>query len=165
MKKLVLILGILIAAVSISGNMNYEKEYSKNIIAKIYYVDSSMLRLVPMDFDAGYSTVSDAAKKVVKELIEGEDFNKRILRLIPDINNCMSVRVKNNTAYVNLKDEFIENMPDNKNHELLMLYSIVNSLTSIDGIDTVKFLFEGEEKKETIAGIDMREVFIPDYYM
>ena len=77
----------------------------------------------------------------------------------------MSVRVKNNTAYVNLKDEFIENMPDNKNHELLMLYSIVNSLTSIDGIDTVKFLFEGEEKKETIAGIDMREVFIPDYYM
>lgn len=165
MKKLVLILGILTAAAAVSGNMNYNKESSKKITAQIYYVDRSMLRLVPVDFDAGYSTPSAAAKKVVRELIEGEDYNRRILRLIPDVDNCMSVRVEENTAYVNLKEEFTENMPENKNHELLMLYSIVNSVTSIDGIDTVKFLFEGKEKKETIGGIDMREIFIPDYYI
>ena len=165
MKKLVLILGILTAAAAVSGNMNYNKESSKKITAQIYYVDRSMLRLVPVDFDAGYSTPSAAAKKVVRELIEGEDYNRRILRLIPDIDNCMNVRVEDNTAYINLKEEFTENMPENKNPELLMLYSIVNSVTSIDGIDTVKFLFEGKEKKETIGGIDMREIFIPDYYI
>lgn len=165
MKKLVLILGVLVAAMIISGNVNHSREGMKKMQAQIYYVDRSMLRLVPVDYDTGFATTTTAAKKVVKKLIEGEDFNPGILRLIPDVENCMNVKVEKSTAYVNLKNSFVENMPENKNHEILMLYSIVNSITSIDGIDTVKFLFNGKEKKEYIGNIDMREIFIPDYYL
>ena len=165
MKKAVLIPGILAAVIAISGNVSPEKKAAKKLDAQIYYVDSSMLRLIPMDFDIGYTTETKAAQKVLDKLIDGEDHNRRILRLIPGEKKCMSVKVEKSTAYVNLKESFTENIPENKNQEILMLYSIVNSLTSIDGIDTVKFLFDGKEQKVTIGGIDMREVFIPDYYI
>lgn len=165
MKKTAIILGILSAVIAVSGNMSRDKKAVKKLDAQIYYVDSSMLRLVPIDFDIGCTTQTKAAQKVLDKLIDGEDYNRRILRLIPDEKKCMTVRVEKNTAYVNLKESFTQNIPENKNQEILMLYSIVNSLTSIDGIDTVKFLFDGKEEKVTIGGIDMREVFIPDYYV
>ena len=165
MKKIAVIPGILAAAIIISGNVPPEKKTAKKLNAEIYYVDSSMQRLIPVDMDIGCTTQTKAAQKVINKLIEGEDYNRRILRLLPKDKKCMSVKVKENTAYVNLTERFTENIPENKNQEILMLYSIVNSLTSIDGIDTVKFLFDGEERKTYIGGIDMREVFIPDYYV
>ncbi len=164
MKKAFKILGIGLLAVIISGNAIIRSNF-KPILAEIYYVDHTMLRLIPIDIDLGYTTVNLGAKKMLNKLIEGQDENRKILRVIPDIKNCMSVNIKDRTAYVNLKKELLDNLSDNRNHELLFLYQIVNSLTSIEGIDTVKFLIDGEDKKEFIAGIDMREYFIPDYYI
>ena len=164
MKKAFKVLGIGILAVVISGNAIIKSNF-KPIFAEIYYVDHTMLRLIPIDIDLGYTTVNLGAKKMLNRLIEGQDENRKILRVIPNKNNCMSVDVKDRTAYVNLKHSLLDNLSDNRNHELLFLYQIVNSLTSIEGIDTVKFLIDGEDKKEFIAGIDMREYFIPDYYI
>ena len=164
MKKTIFILGLIIVSLILSGNRIARQNF-KEFDAKIYYIDHSMLRLIPVKFEAGKTTTEGACKKVVEELIEGQDYNKRILRIIPDIPGCITVNVKRNTAIVNLKKDFILNLSDNKNHELLCIYSIVNSLTSIEGIDNVKFIFDGKEKKIYIGGIDMRETFIPDYYI
>ena len=166
MKKIVVILAVLAIAVISSGNIvNFKREDARKMHSKIYYVDRSMHRLIPMDYEIDSGSVNTGAKKIIKKLIEGQDYNPKILRVIPEIESGMSVNVKKGTAYVDLDEQFCKNLPDNKNLELLMLYSIVNSLTSIDGIDTVRFLFDGEVKKEYIGGIDMREFFIPDYYM
>ena len=43
--------------------------------------------------------------------------------------------------------------------------TIVNSLTSIDGIVKVKFTIDGKPQKNFKGFIDMREAFIPDYYV
>lgn len=77
----------------------------------------------------------------------------------------MRVKIKDNTAIVDIKKGFIKNKPGNKTHGLLAVYSIVNSLTSIEEIDTVKFLIDGKVDKGFISGLDMRETFIPDYYL
>jgi len=165
MRKTVLIIGIILISLILSGNMLIKSANRKSIDGKIYYVDRSIQRLIPMDIKFGNKSEEKAAKEIIRKLIEGADYNYRILRLIPDDNDCMSVKVKDNTAVVNLKDSFIKNIPENKNHQILMLYSIVNSLTSINGIDTVEFLVNGKVEKISIGGIDMREVFIPDYYL
>ena len=163
MKKLLTIIGIIIIVGVISGN-TVNNSYH-NVKCSIYYADHSMMRLIPIEYDCGYSSTSGAAKKVIKKLIDGADSNSKILRVIPANKGCMSVKVKDTTAYVDLKKEFIQNKPENRNLELLAIYSVVNSLTSIKGIDTVKFTVEGEDKKECIGGIDMRETLIPDYYI
>lgn len=164
MKKAFKILGIGILVVILSGNAIIKNNF-KQISAEIFYVDHTMLRLIPIDINLGYTTVNLGAKKMLDKLIEGQDDNRKILRVIPNKKNCMCVDVKDRTAYVNLKHALLDNLSDNRNHELLFLYQIVNSLTSIEGIDTVKFLINGEDKKEFMAGIDMREYFIPDYYI
>jgi len=164
MKKSIFIAGIILVVLILSGNM-LTRENSYDIRSQLYLVDHSMLRLIPVNYKIENSTCEKAAQDIVDKLIEGQDYNNKILRVIPDISDCISVKVKKRTAYVNLKNKFLDNLTDNKNHQVLCLYSIVNSLTSVDGIDTVQFLIDGEIKKEYIGGIDMREVFIPDYYI
>ena len=165
MKKIALIVGTILISLILSGNIIIKNNSKKNIEAKIYYVDRSIQRLIPLDIELGKITEENAAEEILEKLIDGADYNYRILRLIPDEKDCMSVKVKDNTAIVNLKNGIVENLPENKNHQLLMIYSIVNSLTSVEGIDTVEFLINGRVEKASIGGIDMRETFIPDYYL
>ena len=53
----------------------------------------------------------------------------------------------------------------NRDLEYLFVYQIVNSLTSIEGIDAVNFKIDGKIQKKFKGFVDMREVFVPDYFM
>ncbi len=132
---------------------------------KLYFVDAQMLRLIPLKVYIRDSTPQKEAKIVLDELIRGRDDNPKIRRLIPDIKNCMSVKTDGKMAYVNIKSKMAENHPDGRDLEILTIYSIVNSLTSIDGIDSVRFTIDGKRQKDFKGFIDMRETFIPDYYV
>lgn len=164
MKKIITSILIIILALILCGNIIIKRDI-KNINAKIYYVDHTMLRLIPVSVDIQNTTTKGAAKEMIKMLIEGKDKNSKILRVIPNKDDCMSVTIKDDTAIVDLKESFIKNKPTNKIHGLLAVYQIVNSLTSINGIDTVKFHIDGKEDKGFVSGLDMRETFIPDYYL
>lgn len=164
MKKIITSISIIILAVILCGNI-FIKSDTKNIDAQIYYVDHSMLRLIPVNMNFEQTTTKGAAEEMIEKLIDGRDENPKILRVIPDEENCIRVKIRDKTAIVDIKKKFIKNKPENKIHGLLAVYSIVNSLTSIEGIDTVKFLFDGKADKGFVSGLDMRETFIPDYYL
>lgn len=161
MRKLLLAIFVIIGiALTVSGFSGKER-YS----ARLYFVDASMQRLIPTEFTINAKNADKAAKAVVSELISGRDNNKKILRLIPDIKDGLSVKVKGNTAYVNMSDAFVKQHSDARPHELLTIYSIVNSLTSIDGIVNVKFTIDNKIQRDFKGFCDMRETFIPDYYI
>ena len=162
MKRIIYSGLIIVLVVVLCGSII--KRDIQDVSAQVYYIDNSMLRLIPIDVNLGKVTKGKAAKMITEKLMT-DSGNKKILKLIPDEKGCIDVEVKDSTAIVNLKKTLAKNKPENRTHGLLMVYSIVNSLTSIDGIDTVKFLVEGKEEKNYISGLDMREVFIPDYYM
>ena len=161
MKKILLLLTIIIGIIFIAGGFSDSGQTN----VKLYFVDSSMQRLIPSDFTVKTKNTDKAAKAVIDELIKGRDNNKKILRLIPNIKKGLSVNVKGQTAYVNMSDEFVRLHSDAKPHELLTIYSIVNSLTSIDGIVNVKFTINHKIQKKFKGFCDMRETFIPDYYI
>ena len=164
MKKIITSISIMVLAFILCGNIFIKREI-KNVDAQIYYVDHSMLRLIPININLGKTTKDGAAKEMIDKLIEWRDDNSKILRVIPNKEDCMSVKIKDKTAIVDIKKAFIKNKPENRIHGLLAVYSIVNSLTSIEGIDTVKFFIDGEVDKGFVSGLDMRETFIPDYYL
>ena len=143
-----------------TGNAENKNELS---VTDVYYVDSDMLRLVSVSTPCDGNTPQKQAEEVIDKLILGKDHNKKIKRMIPDTEGCITVKVMGNTAYVDIKGK--ENFPDGRIAEELVVYQIVNSLTSIDGIVKVKFTFEGKTEKEFKGFIDMRETFIPDYYV
>ncbi len=162
MKKILIICALIVSALFVVGGY---RDSLETMQVKLYYVDSSMQRLIPSDYVVKASTPNKAAKQVIHQLIEGQDNNTKIMRLIPKIEDGLSVRVMDNTAYVNMTKDFITFHSDSRQHELLTIYSIVNSLTSIDGIVNVKFTIDGKEEKDFKGFCDMRETFIPDYYI
>ncbi|MCD8390579.1 MAG: GerMN domain-containing protein [Firmicutes bacterium] len=126
---------------------------------ELYVTDAEMMRLISIDTYTKADTPPKKAEYVINRLIEGFDDNPKIRRTIPKINGCMTVKVKDGTATVNISEKMAENHPDGRDLEKLTVYSVVNSLLSIDGIERVKFTVGGKTRKDFMGYIDMRESF------
>lgn len=132
---------------------------------KIYFVDADMMRLMPVKTSIPGTSTERMAQYVLDTLIEGHDENPKIRRLIPNEKGCMTVKVKEKIAYVDIKNSMVESHPEGRDLEILTIYSIVNSLTELDGIVNVRFTIDGQIQKKFMGHVDMRETFIPDYYV
>ncbi|MDD6215034.1 MAG: GerMN domain-containing protein [Firmicutes bacterium] len=131
--------------------------------AKIYYVDRQLHRLIPVECYTGSDNAQKSAQKMLDELILGQDSNSEILRTIPPIQNGLSARIENRTAIVDISDELAAAHTVSPDNERLTIYQIVNSLTSIDGIDCVKFTIGGKTSKKFVGFVNMSEIFTPNY--
>ena len=140
-KILTLLVFILLISSLISfGN---EKEYENK---KIYYVDSQIFNLIGVNTQITKGTSQAQAEELIEQLIKGHDGNNKIKRLIPNKRNVLKVKVRNNTAYVDIdKNAFSHS---NRETERLIVYSIVNTLTGIDGVDVVRFTVDGKTTKK-----------------
>lgn len=162
MKKIIFALILVIGFSTVFFSFNSRQTM---VGVKLYFVDSQMLRLLPVEIYISDTNPQKKAQTVLNELIRGRDDNPKIRRTIPDIHGCMTVKVKNETAYVNISKKMAKAHPDGRELELLTIYSIVNSLTGIEGISTVRFTVDNEITKDFMGYIDMRETFIPDYFI
>lgn len=160
-KKLVFMVIIIVGAVTVASSYG---AVVKTVPIKLYFVDNEMLRLLPVDAYIAKTTPEREAAAVLREIEKGRDDNKKIQRIV-DSGGGLSVKVKKRTAYVDISGSAAQNPPKTRDLEMLMVYQIVNSLTSIDGIDTVRFTINGNVEKKYAGFVDMRETFIPDYFM
>lgn len=154
---------ILIAAISVSVYARGAKV--NTVTARLYFVDAEMLRLIPVEMQFPETQPQRMAQRVLSELIKGRDDNPKIRRIIPNVKRGMTVKVRDGCAFVDIKSEIKENHPDGRDLEILTIYQIVNSLTEIDGIQTVRFTVDGEITRNFMGHIDMRETFVPDYFV
>lgn len=83
------------------------------------------------------------AKTIVEELLKGP-MNEDLYRVIPEDTKLLSVEIEGSLAKVNLSAEFVAKQEGEAN-ALLAVYSIVNSLTEITEIESVKFMIEDAE--------------------
>lgn len=132
---------------------------------RLYFVDTEMLRLIPVRVTIPDGTTEKKAQRVLDELVKGRDDNPKIRRLIPNISHCLTARVEDETVYVNISSKMVENHPKGRDLELLTVYQIVNSLTEIDGVKVVRFTINGSVERHFMGYLDMRETFVPDYFI
>lgn len=92
---------------------------------------------------------------VVEELIRGPQ-NENLHSAIPEGTKVLSVTMKKNLCIVDLSKEFYLNRPQTAAGERVTIYSIVNSLTSLSGIEAVQITVEGE-KLENYFLISLKE--------
>lgn len=135
------------------------------IEARLYFVDAEMLRLVPVTMSIPEGKTQRMAQRVCDELVKGRDENPKIRRVIPKVKKGLTVKVKDSCAYVNISRELAENHPDGRDLEILSVYQIVNSLAALDGVVTVRFTVDGEVTHDFMGYLDMRETFVPDYFI
>ena len=154
------IIPLLIFVLIMSAAITFGDE-SETEMKKVYYVDSQIYALIGIDTEITKDTPQKQAQELIEIIINGHDENEKILRVIPKINKVISVKVKDNTAYVNIKSQAAKNPSRDK--ERLIVYSIVNTLTGVDGIDVVRFTVDGKLTKKFMGFLDMREAFVANY--
>lgn len=80
---------------------------------------------------------------VVKQLIAGTK-QRGLQDTIPKGTELLSVKVADGVCVVDLSVEFLSNKPQTHAAERMTVYSIVDSLTELDSVDTVEFRCDGE---------------------
>lgn len=131
----------------------------------LYFVDRQIMKLIPIEHYISPGSTLKCAQQVINELIEGRDYNDNIRRIIPNNKKVLEVEVEKGVATVNISTEYLKDIKDGRFIEELFVYQIVNSLSSVYGINRVKFLIDGKVQKNLFGSLDMREAYIPDYYI
>ena len=97
---------------------------------------------------------------LINMLILGPE-SEKLESAIPEGTKVNSCTLKGNTVYVDLSKEFIDNAPSGITEESMIIYSIVNTLTELNEVSSVKFLINGEENLQFKDGkINFKESFI-----
>ncbi|MBS4535841.1 GerMN domain-containing protein [Clostridium sp. D2Q-14] len=109
----------------------------------LYYPDLSLSRLVRKDIKIKNITNS-IEMEVLQRLIRGIN-DENIVNLIPRNTKVLSVEVSDQIAYINFSKDIIEK-DITQEEEALLIYSIVNTMTELDSINSVQILINGERK-------------------
>ena len=149
---LVLFALVMLAAVSFGREREYEN-------VRIYFVDAQIMKLIGIETQVEKSDIESVANEVVSAIIEGHDDNEKIKRVLPKVKHGMSVKVNDRTAYVDIKEEMVQKQEKSRVAEAMAIYSVVNSLTGIEGIDAVNFTVNGMYQKDYAGFLDMRRTF------
>ena len=101
------------------------------------------------------------AETVVKELIKGPQ-NKDLVKTIPVESKLLSLTVSEGVAKVNFSREFQTKHWGGSTGESMTVYSVVDSLTELKGINKVQFLIEGQPIESLAGHLDLTQPIEPD---
>ncbi|NLY51792.1 MAG: GerMN domain-containing protein [Firmicutes bacterium] len=98
----------------------------------------------------------DKAAVVIGELIRGPE-NEELIRTMPPNARLRKVWVEDGVAYVDFSREFQTEHWGGSTGDTFTLFSVVNSLTELPGIDAVQFLVEGKIEEAALGHTDTTE--------
>lgn len=100
---------------------------------------------------------------VIDELLKGPDSNT-LKRIISEKVKLISINVLGQIGYVNFNKEFLK-ADLSEEEEILLIYSIVNTLTQVDKISKVQILIEGERLSNTNKHLELSEPLEKSYIL
>ena len=136
--------------------------------APLYFADSNSDLLLEVSRSMEQHKTWSAKARVL-ELMRGpltQDGNN-VLPIRPlgvtDL-DILSVHVYNDTAYVNLSQNFKDACANHSaRSEMLLVYSIVNTITAMDGISKVQFIVEGEQTDALSGHLCLSDPFLRNF--
>jgi len=128
------------------------RKLNEKLPVTLYFSNQEGTRLIN---EIHYISIEEAkqgteqlASVLVKKLIKGPS-NSELKPTIPEGASLRSpVKVEGRTAIVDMTKEFVDNHQGGKDAEEITIFSVVNTLTELKDIETVKFLINGKEQKE-----------------
>ena len=89
--------------------------------------------------------INEPYKEIMNWLIKGPQ-SSNLKKLIPEGTAMHDIKVEKSCAIINLSNEFLNY--ETEENKLKIINSIVNSLTNLKEINSVKFLINGEENEK-----------------
>lgn len=151
--------GYMTAEQFVDNEGNEINAYEK-VSLTLYYADESGAGLEAHLVDRVYNSNISMDRLIVEELIAGPEggggTGNGFATVSPET-KIVSVTTRDNTCYVNLDDGFL-NLPGNVTPEVT-IYSIVNSLVELSGINKVQISVNGNTDLVYMETIPLSQVF------
>lgn len=112
----------------------------------LYFTNDKAKKLFP---ETRKATMTDNSleKTIVTELIRGP-VTEEYVRTVPQSTKIISIETTEEVCFVNLSADFVSGTESGSFDEKLAVYSVVNALTRIPGVEKVQILIDGK-KPET----------------
>lgn len=159
---IVLLVIFILKNISIEKNNGYEEytpqeeiseEQSRQTKVTLYFenIETGELDTEVKIVDANL-LITNPEKELLNLLIKGPQ-SSNLKRIIPEGTVVHDIKIDKSCAIINMSNEFLNY--ENDENKLKAIKSIVNTLTNLKEIDSIKFLINGEEN-EKVSDIYMK---------
>lgn len=155
MKKMICVLMCLVFFLTGCGSNVTEKTVT------VYFPDENVMYVEGEERVIKGENEVDFVKAVFAEILKGPESERLNPSLRGDV-KLLSVNVDKGICTVDLSEEFALYNTGGSAMESMAIYSIVNSVCSLEGIDKVKINIEGNSEAEFGGHFYMGEPFEPD---
>lgn len=122
----------------------------------LYYTDKLGDKLIKKQETIAYSKNVSLEKMVMEKLIKGPS-DAGLAATLPSNLKLLNITVNDGVCYVNLDSVFLTEMVNVSNE--IPIYSIVNSLCSLSGINSVRIMINGDTSKTFRESISLDNNF------
>jgi germination protein M len=128
-----------------------DTETNTNYRVKLYFANQAGDSLIEYDTDINYSGVESIEELVVKQLINGPT-KMGLYDTIPKDTVLLNLYKTDGTCFVDFNEKFLEKLPNIS--EKVAIYSVVNTLVELPGINKVQFRINGEIQKNYLESVE-----------
>ena len=123
------------------------EEQMRQTIVSLYFYNENTKSLVPEGRLIDVKELVDKPyDKLIELLMQGPN-NTELSKTIPEGTKINKIELKGDILYLDLSKEFVENHEGGEEKESITIYSIVNTMTNLTEVNSVKILVDGEENK------------------
>lgn len=130
----------------------------RETVVTLYFANSETNELMP---EARRIDAKELLKEpyacIINLLIEGPK-NERLTRLLPENTFLNSATLQGNCVCIDFSVQFIDNFKGDEKLAKNVIYSIVNSLTELIEVDSVRITINGESKK--LMNLNLNEEYV-----
>jgi len=147
-----------------TGNVSEaSSEITNELTIKVYYADSQGEYLVPewrtigiLDAEGESNKYIDALKELIKPPADGS-----LIKIVPETTVINNVAVNDKIAKVDLSESFMADRFVSDTADILLIYSIVNTLTEFPEIHAVTLFIDGK-KIDIFGQLDIKDPMYRD---
>lgn len=147
--------GMMVKEMFIDNEGSQISDYVEETIT-LYFANETGDKLIPCTREVEHNT-SVAIEKVLMEQLIAGPMDGQGQPTINPATKVVNVTVKDGTCYVNLDESFLVSIYPVTND--VVIYSIVNSLTSLSNINKVQLMVQGESKVSFREAVSLENSF------
>ena len=137
------------------------EEQERQTMVSLYFTNPENNILVPEARKIDAKKLLENPYKVLVELLIEKPKNEKLISAIPEGTKVNNAVLKQDTVELDLSKEFVDNQTNDVEKASLSIYAIVNTLTELNEVNSVKILIDGEENvKFKDMDISLKEPFV-----
>lgn len=163
MKKiLILVLALCLLCLAACTKEKPANDFEGGVMSiSVWYPDENVIDLHAEPRSFPYVQKEDIPMAALAQLYVTPADPKLITILSGSVEDILSVKVEDSTAFVDLSQEFVYKNTGGTSLETMVIASIVNTLCELDGIEKVQFMVQGDPHAPFGGHFTIDEPFYP----